>query len=50
MVTYVAQRLITIVLILFVMSVLIFGITQVMPGNVAHMIACLLYTSDAADE
>ena len=46
MVTYVAQRLIAIVFILFVMSLLIFGITQVMPGNVAHMIAGQFATPD----
>ena len=39
MVAYVAQRLLAIAFILFVMSLLIFGITQVMPGNVAYMIA-----------
>jgi peptide/nickel transport system permease protein len=35
---YVLQRLIYIVVILFVMSVLIFSITQIMPGNVAYLI------------
>ena len=46
MVTYIAQRLIAIVLILVVMSLLIFAITQVMPGNVAHMIAGQFATPD----
>ena len=46
MITYVAQRLLAIALILFVMSLLIFGITQVMPGNVAHMIAGQFATPD----
>lgn len=39
MVIYVIKRLIGIVAILAVMSVLIFGITQVLPGNVANVLA-----------
>jgi len=46
MITYVAQRLLAIAFILFVMSVLIFGITQVLPGNVAYMIAGQFATPD----
>lgn len=38
MIRYVIQRLGGVVLILAVMSVLIFGITQLLPGNVAYMI------------
>lgn len=38
MARYVVQRLGTIALVLAVMSVLVFGVTQVLPGNVAHMI------------
>jgi peptide/nickel transport system permease protein len=39
MILYVVQRLFSIVAILVVMSVLIFAITQVMPGNVAYILA-----------
>ena len=39
MVVYVIKRLIGIVAILAVMSMLIFGITQVLPGNVANVLA-----------
>jgi peptide/nickel transport system permease protein len=46
MIAYVAQRLLAIGFILAVMSLLIFGITQVMPGNVAHMIAGQFATPD----
>ena len=46
MVAYVAQRLLAIAFILFVMSLLIFGITQVMPGNVAYMIVGQFATPD----
>lgn len=46
MVAYVAQRLVSIAFILVVMSMLIFGITQVMPGNVAYIIAGQFATPD----
>jgi peptide/nickel transport system permease protein len=46
MIAYIAQRLAAIALILVVMSLLIFGITQVMPGSVAHMIAGQFATPD----
>jgi len=46
MIAYVAQRLLAIAFILVVMSLLIFGITQVMPGNVAYMIAGQFATPD----
>jgi peptide/nickel transport system permease protein len=39
MTLYFLKRLIGIVLILFVMSLLVFGITQIMPGNVATILA-----------
>jgi peptide/nickel transport system permease protein len=37
-IVYTLQRLAYVVVILWVMSVMIFGVTQVLPGNVAHMI------------
>ncbi len=39
MALYILKRLLGIVAILFVMSILIFAITQVMPGNVANVLA-----------
>lgn len=39
MVLYILKRLIGIVAILFVMSILVFGITQIMPSNVATILA-----------
>src|SRR6056297_1532998 len=39
MLAYVLRRLLAIVGILFVMSILIFGITQILPGNVASIVA-----------
>jgi len=38
MIGYIIQRLVTVAVILAIMSVLVFAITQVMPGSVAHMI------------
>src|SRR5690349_4076687 len=46
MIAYVIQRLLAIVAILIVMSMLIFGITQILPGNVAHVIAGQFATPD----
>jgi peptide/nickel transport system permease protein len=46
MVFYVARRLIGIVGVLLVMSLLIFAITQVLPGNVAYVIAGQFATPD----
>jgi peptide/nickel transport system permease protein len=46
MLVYVLQRLLAIVAILAAMSILIFAITQVMPGNVAYLIAGQFATPD----
>jgi peptide/nickel transport system permease protein len=46
MIAYIIQRLLAIVAILIVMSMLIFGITQILPGNVAHVIAGQFATPD----
>ena len=46
MVAYITQRLFAILAILVVMSMLIFGITQLMPGNVAYIIAGQFATPD----
>jgi peptide/nickel transport system permease protein len=46
MLTYVARRLVSIATILVVLSALIFGITQILPGNVARVIAGQFATPD----
>ena len=46
MIGYIIQRLFAILAILVVMSMLIFGITQVLPGNVAYVIAGQFATPD----
>jgi peptide/nickel transport system permease protein len=46
MIGYIVQRLFAILAILVVMSMLIFGITQILPGNVAYMIAGQFATPD----
>jgi peptide/nickel transport system permease protein len=46
MIAYIIQRLLAILAILAVMSLLIFGITQILPGNVAHIIAGQFATPD----
>ena len=46
MIAYTLRRLLTVAAILAVMSVLIFSITQVMPGDVAHMIVGQFATED----
>lgn len=46
MLAYVLRRLVGIVAVLLVMSILIFTITQVLPGNVAHIIAGQFATDD----
>lgn len=46
MIGYLIQRLLTVAGILVVMSLLVFGITQVMPGSVAHMILGEFATND----
>jgi peptide/nickel transport system permease protein len=46
MIGYVVQRLFAILAILVVMSMLIFGITQILPGNVAYVIAGQFATPD----
>jgi peptide/nickel transport system permease protein len=46
MFVYVVQRLFAILAILVVMSMLIFGVTQVLPGNVAYVIAGQFATPD----
>jgi peptide/nickel transport system permease protein len=38
MLQYTAQRLLFVVAVVWVMSVMIFGITHILPGNVAHAI------------
>ncbi|MEJ5357079.1 MAG: ABC transporter permease [Desulfobacterales bacterium] len=49
MVLYTLRRLVLIVLLLGVMSVLLFAITQVLPGNVARMILGQFATPDAIE-
>jgi peptide/nickel transport system permease protein len=46
MLTYVARRLLSIVTILVILSAVIFGITQILPGNVARVIAGQFATPD----
>lgn len=46
MIGYIVQRLFAILAILVVMSMLIFGVTQVLPGNVAYVIAGQFATPD----
>lgn len=46
MTRYVARRLLAIGAILVVMSMIIFGVTQVLPGNVAYVIAGQFATAD----
>ena len=46
MIGYIVQRLFAILAILVVMSMLIFGITQILPGNVAYVIAGQFATPD----
>jgi peptide/nickel transport system permease protein len=46
MIGYIVQRLLAILAILVVMSMLIFGVTQVLPGNVAYVIAGQFATPD----
>jgi peptide/nickel transport system permease protein len=46
MAVYIAQRLLAILAILVVMSMLVFGITQILPGNVAYVIAGQFATPD----
>ena len=46
MILYVVQRLLAILAILAAMSVLIFAVTQLLPGNVAHIIAGQFATPD----
>src|SRR5579871_2834281 len=46
MIIYIAQRLLAILAILIVMSMLIFVITQVLPGNAAYVIAGQFATPD----
>ena len=46
MIGYIVQRLLAILAILVVMSMLIFGITQILPGNVAYVIAGQFATPD----
>ena len=46
MIGYIIQRLFAILAILVVMSMLIFGITQILPGNVAYVIAGQFATPD----
>jgi peptide/nickel transport system permease protein len=45
-ITYVLRRLLAIMAILVVMSMIIFGVTQLLPGNVAHVIAGQFATPD----
>lgn len=49
MILYTLRRLVLIVLLLWVMSVLLFAITQVLPGNVARMILGQFATADAIE-
>lgn len=46
MIGYIVQRLFAILAILVVMSLLIFGVTQILPGNVAYVIAGQFATPD----
>jgi peptide/nickel transport system permease protein len=46
MIGYIVQRLFAILAVLVVMSLLIFGITQILPGNVAYVIAGQFATPD----
>jgi peptide/nickel transport system permease protein len=46
MIGYIVRRLLAIVAILLVMSMIIFGVTQVLPGNVAYTIAGQFATPD----
>lgn len=46
MIGYIVQRLFAILAILVVMSALIFGVTQILPGNVAYVIAGQFATPD----
>jgi peptide/nickel transport system permease protein len=46
MILYIVQRLLAILAILAAMSVLIFAVTQLLPGNVAHIIAGQFATPD----
>ena len=46
MIAYTFKRLLTVIAILAVMSVAIFSITQVLPGDVAHMIVGQFATDD----
>jgi peptide/nickel transport system permease protein len=46
MIAYTLRRLVTVVAILAVMSVAIFSITQVLPGDIAHMIVGQFATDD----
>ncbi len=46
MIGYVIQRLFAILAILVVMSMIIFGVTQILPGNVAYVIAGQFATPD----
>ena len=46
MIGYIVQRLFAILAILVVMSMLIFGVTQILPGNVAYVIAGQFATPD----
>ena len=46
MISYVLRRLLAIMAILVVMSMIIFGVTQLLPGNVAHVIAGQFATPD----
>ena len=43
---YIIKRLIAVVAVLFVISVLVFSVTQIMPGDVAHTIAGQFATPD----
>jgi peptide/nickel transport system permease protein len=47
--TYTLRRILSIVTILVVLSILIFGITQTLPGNVAQVIAGQFATPDTVD-
>ncbi len=49
MILYTLRRLVLIVVLLGVMSVLLFAITQVLPGNVARMILGQFATADAIE-
>jgi len=49
MLIYVVKRLLAVVVVLAVISMLVFGITQVMPGDVAHTIAGQFATPDVIE-